>query len=113
MRRMLRTRTLEVVVVALFVPAAHAGTSDDAATWHSRVYSTSAGLPSPVVYAIQEDAQGYLWLGTALGLVRFDGSEFVKWSTDGRTDVTQDSGKALATDADEWRWTRYDEACGC
>src|SRR5262245_38773116 len=107
MRRMLRTRTLEVVVVALFVPAAHAGTSDDAATWHSRVYSTSAGLPSPVVYAIQEDAQGYLWLGTALGLVRFDGSEFVKWSTDGKTALTPGSVTALASARDGSLWIGF------
>ena len=31
------------------------------------------------IYAIAQDHDGYLWLGTRSGLVRFDGSEFVQW----------------------------------
>ncbi|NOT27763.1 MAG: hypothetical protein HOP16_16875 [Acidobacteria bacterium] len=33
--------------------------------------------------AIAQDATGYLWLGTSLGLVRFDGVRFVQWKMDG------------------------------
>ena len=112
MLQTLRTRTLEVVVVALLVPAAHARASDDAATWYSRVYRTSAGLPSPVVYAIQEDARGYVWLGTALGLVRFDGAEFVKWSTDGETALPPASVTAFASGRDGSLWIGLSGARG-
>src|SRR4030095_11186484 len=35
------------------------------------------GLPSNVIWAIVQDPQGYLWLGTDGGLVRFDGARFV------------------------------------
>jgi signal transduction histidine kinase/ligand-binding sensor domain-containing protein len=38
------------------------------------------GLPSSEVLAIAQDADGFLWLGTDGGLVRFDGSRFTPWT---------------------------------
>ena len=35
------------------------------------------GLPSTLIYAITQTRDGYLWLGTSDGLVRFDGINFV------------------------------------
>ncbi|MEO0334653.1 MAG: triple tyrosine motif-containing protein, partial [Bacteroidota bacterium] len=35
-------------------------------------YTVEAGLPSNIVKSIEESADGYLWLGTTQGLVRFD-----------------------------------------
>src|SRR5438270_13144108 len=34
------------------------------------------GLPSTLIYAITQTRDGYLWLGTSDGLVRFDGIHF-------------------------------------
>ena len=36
-------------------------------------------LDAPVIYAITQDHDGYLWLGTNGGLIRFDGVTFVRW----------------------------------
>ncbi len=36
------------------------------------------GLPSNYVFDIAEDSQGFIWLATANGLVRYDGSKFTK-----------------------------------
>jgi signal transduction histidine kinase/ligand-binding sensor domain-containing protein len=36
------------------------------------------GLPSTTIYAIAQTPDGFLWLGTADGLIRFDGVEFVQ-----------------------------------
>ena len=41
-----------------------------------RVYDQTAGLANPTVQAIQSDADGFLWIGTANGLFRFDGTRF-------------------------------------
>ncbi len=35
------------------------------------------GLPQNTVQALAQTADGYLWLGTEVGLVRFDGTGFV------------------------------------
>lgn len=39
-------------------------------------YSAADGLPSNTVYAITQDAEGILWVGTRGGLSRFDGVHF-------------------------------------
>ncbi|MBN1414944.1 MAG: SpoIIE family protein phosphatase [Bacteroidales bacterium] len=39
-------------------------------------YNTQDGICHPFVYTINQDARGYLWLGTGEGLCRFDGFDF-------------------------------------
>lgn len=41
-----------------------------------RGWSSDEGLPQNSVYSIAQDKEGFLWIGTAEGLVKFDGSEF-------------------------------------
>ncbi|MBV9987922.1 MAG: hypothetical protein JO301_09600 [Chitinophagaceae bacterium] len=38
------------------------------------------GLASNVVYATYQDTKGFIWVGTANGLQRFDGSKFIQYS---------------------------------
>lgn len=45
-------------------------------------YSLTEGLPQSQVSAIVEDDKGYLWVGTLGGLARFNGKEFVNFSTE-------------------------------
>ena len=40
-------------------------------------WSDRDGVPIGTVYAVAQDASGYLWLGTESGLVRFDGFRFI------------------------------------
>jgi len=40
------------------------------------VWGTREGLPQNTVPAIAQTKDGYLWLGTELGLARFDGLRF-------------------------------------
>ncbi|UOG74093.1 ATP-binding protein [Hymenobacter tibetensis] len=44
-------------------------------------FGPADGLPQPFIYALAQDQAGYLWIGTAEGLVRYDGTEFVTFST--------------------------------
>ncbi len=48
----------------------------------SRHYSVRDGLSSGVVNTIVQDKTGYLWLGTNLGLTRFDGYHFINFYYD-------------------------------
>jgi ligand-binding sensor domain-containing protein/two-component sensor histidine kinase len=43
------------------------------------------GLASNVVYCTYQDAKGFIWVGTANGLQRFDGSKFIQLSS-GKSD---------------------------
>jgi len=44
-------------------------------------YSTEEGLPQSQVNAIAQDDQGYLWIGTIGGLTRFNGEDFVSYTS--------------------------------
>jgi signal transduction histidine kinase len=46
-----------------------------------RQFGPAQGLSQPFIYCLLQDRQGYLWLGTAEGLVRYDGSHFVTFTT--------------------------------
>ncbi|NVO31035.1 response regulator [Hymenobacter sp. P5342] len=46
-----------------------------------RQFGPAEGLPQPFIYALVQDRAGYLWLGTAEGLVRFDGTTFRTFTT--------------------------------
>ncbi|NII12082.1 hybrid sensor histidine kinase/response regulator [Oleiagrimonas sp. C23AA] len=41
-----------------------------------RTYGVDDGLPSTETYALAQDRQGYIWVGTRDGLARFDGQQF-------------------------------------
>ena len=41
-----------------------------------RIWQTPQGLPQSGIFAIHQTHDGYLWLGTGDGLVRFDGVRF-------------------------------------
>ncbi|MBJ6109025.1 response regulator [Hymenobacter sp. BT523] len=45
-----------------------------------RQFGPAEGLRAPFIYALLQDRQGYLWLGTGDGLVRYDGTRFVTFT---------------------------------
>ncbi|HUR33822.1 MAG TPA: two-component regulator propeller domain-containing protein [Vicinamibacterales bacterium] len=54
------------------------------------------------VYAIAQDHDGYLWLGTRSGLVRFDGSEFTPWNDTHQLPDDRVSAILAARDGSLW-----------
>jgi len=52
-----------------------------------RRWTQADGLPSDMVTAVTQDSDGFLWIGTAAGLTRFDGQEFVQWDPELRRQV--------------------------
>lgn len=58
------------------------------------------GLPSSEVLAIAQDQDGFLWLGTDTGLVRFDGTRFLRWS--GGAEPRSIRALAIAPNGDLW-----------
>jgi ligand-binding sensor domain-containing protein/signal transduction histidine kinase len=44
-----------------------------------RIWQVTQGLPQAAIYSIWQTHEGYLWLGTQTGLVRFDGVRFTSF----------------------------------
>ncbi len=68
---------LSVLLLALFCLRSTAATSDYLVTnWR-----TEDGLPHSSINAIVQSRDGYLWIGTFVGVVRFDGARFTRFSS--------------------------------
>jgi len=70
-----------------------------------RHFGVSGGLPHRSVTSIDQDARGFLWLGTPQGLARFDGHSFmVLTSADG---LSGDAIRGVAADTEGMLWVLY------
>jgi signal transduction histidine kinase/ligand-binding sensor domain-containing protein len=65
------------------------------------------GLPSSYIRAISSDSDGYIWVGTDAGLVRFDGVRFVRWEPPADTRLAGASVSALALGRDGNLWIAF------
>src|SRR6185437_10587000 len=61
-----------LAVVLLYFPFSTAASTG----WFARNWQSDKGLPNNSVFAIAQTSDGYLWLGTSVGLVAFDGNRF-------------------------------------
>lgn len=62
------------------------------------------GLPQSSVNAIVQTSDGYLWLGTFDGLVRFDGARFTVFDTENTRAMTTDRILSLYEDRERALW---------
>ena len=65
---------------ALLAPQCEASDHNKPLTEYTHtVWTHKEGLPSAFIYSIAQTQDGYIWLGTADGIVRFDGIRFLHW----------------------------------
>ena len=67
-------------------------------------WTTREGLPQDTIYSIVQDSQGYIWIGTDRGLVRFDGLEFKLFNKSNTHALKNDSITALFLASDKTLW---------
>ncbi len=72
-------------------------------------WTTKDGLAG-TVWALAQDAEGYLWLGTGGGLVRFDGARFTTWEAMGGPPLPPGSIRALRASGNGSVWVGFGEA---
>lgn len=65
------------------------------------------GLPSSTIFALAQDSDGHLWLGTSVGLVRFDGTQFVLTNLGTRTRTRQSGVRSILVASDESIWVGF------
>src|SRR5688500_528660 len=82
---MRHTRSTASVLLVTAI-ACLGGSSSRAETQHAPLsgytvtsWTLADGAPIGPINAIAQDADGYLWLGTTRGVIRFDGARFTPW----------------------------------
>jgi len=101
---------------AVLLSVAFIGAAEDAPTaptaeapksplsqYTSRAWQTDEGLPHNLVRAITQTPDGNLWVGTRLGLARFDGIRFTCFDAKNTAALRNHNVAALAVGID---WSR-------
>ena len=70
------------------------------------------GVPLGTVYAIGQDADGYLWIGADAGLLRFDGLRFTHWDVLSDDTLPKSSVSALCVARDGSLWVGFADGGG-
>jgi signal transduction histidine kinase/ligand-binding sensor domain-containing protein len=73
------------------------------------VWTEREGLSSTRVIALAQTPDGYLWLGTVDGLIRFDGTSFEQWNAIGSPELPVSRVAGLSVHADGSLWVGYTE----
>jgi ligand-binding sensor domain-containing protein/signal transduction histidine kinase len=72
--------------------------------YSSRIWHSQDGLPEDAIQALAQTSDGYLWIGTSGGLVRFDGVRFTVFSRENTPSFRENSVSALLTAKDGALW---------
>ena len=108
---MSRLLTAALTTAVLAVSTA-AGAGDGEALSPLRHYlqqnwQTADGLPQNSVRSIVQTAEGYLWFGTAEGLVRFDGNRFIVYDRTSTPALPSGNIQSLAVASDGALWIAF------
>lgn len=68
-----------ILALGLCLPAFGLDPSRSLTQYLHRIQQIQQGLPQATIYSILQSQDGYLWLGTQRGLVRFDGVRFTQF----------------------------------
>lgn len=96
------------VLLFSLAAAARAGEALDPARKLSQykidTWQTEQGLPQNTIQAVLQTRDGYLWVGTMVGLVRFDGARFTVFDPRHEPDLGSRSILGLMEDAEGGLW---------
>jgi signal transduction histidine kinase/ligand-binding sensor domain-containing protein len=72
------------------------------------IWNRASGFPGGYVYSVTQTADGYLWIGTSNGLLRYDGLSFVFIRPANSIALTNEPVEGLVTDSSDHLWARDD-----
>jgi hypothetical protein len=84
-------------------------TSKPLTSYQRQNWQTESGLPQNTVHAILETQDGYLWLATEGGLVRFDGLKFTVYDSQNTPALHSNNIRALLEDREHALWIATSE----
>jgi len=106
-----RHKTLAILLLTLLALAAPAFALDKSRAltqYVHRIWQTQQGLPEATIYCVTQTRDGYLYLGTLTGLVRFDGARFTRINQFGDLTLGPVPILALAEDPSGTLWLATD-----
>jgi signal transduction histidine kinase/ligand-binding sensor domain-containing protein len=68
-----------LIVVGMLAVRPPVGAQQTSAQYSVASWGYKDGMPSTLIFAVAQTSDGFLWLGTDDGLVRFDGVRFTHW----------------------------------
>ena len=98
----IRNYSLSVLVFILVVSSAHA--ADPSGDYLVDTWTSENGLPDGSVSSIAQTPDGYLWIGTYNGLVRFDGVRFVSFDPANTPALAHAGVRKLSVDTQGTLW---------
>jgi signal transduction histidine kinase/ligand-binding sensor domain-containing protein len=100
-----RFLTGALVAFALIAfPALALDNRKDLSSYGRQTWQTESGLPQNTIHAIVQTRDGYLWLGTEGGAVRFDGLKFVVYDTQNTPKLRSNNIRSLLEDHEGALW---------
>jgi signal transduction histidine kinase/ligand-binding sensor domain-containing protein len=93
---------LATAAISLAAPAGNPASRP--ATFSRRVWQSADGLPEDFAQSLARTHDGYLWIGTSGGLVRFDGVRFVVFNKETQPAFRDDSFYSLFVSKDGTLW---------
>ena len=67
-------------------------------------WKSENGLPQNTITAITQTPDGFIWLGSKEGLIRFDGREFIEYNSKNTPELKSDDIRTLLTDTKGVMW---------
>src|SRR5260370_31473000 len=78
--------------------------SKELSSYGRQTWQTESGLPQNTIHAILQTRDGYIWLGTEGGVVRFDGLKFVVYDTQNTPKLRSNNIRTLLEDRQGALW---------
>ncbi len=95
---------LAAAIECAILPQECAALDEVAQPFTRRLWRAQDGLPDQTVQAIAQTHDGYLWIGTKGGLLRFDGANFVIYDHTNTPGLTEGSVNCLFVSRDGSLW---------
>jgi len=96
-----------LLAILLFLCARNASALDpslDISQYAHTAWKVRDGFVKGIIFSIAQTADGYLWLGTEFGLLRFDGVRAVPWQPPGNEQLPSTYVSRLMVSRDGTLW---------
>src|ERR1700733_6565121 len=100
----MKTCRLIAICLLAWLAACASASGDGFSGYTERFWQAPDGLPEQTVQAFAQTADGYLWIGTTGGLLRFDGAHFTLFDRQNTPALRENSIFCLMVSRDNTVW---------